>query len=292
MFKIIGLTGIPRLDQKKQADFSIHKTVMQWLKNHSYQLLVEDKLASHLQVAGTTLEEIGQQADLGIVIGGDGNMLSRARTLSPFKIPLLGINRGNLGFLTDIDPQNVCQQLESCLIHNQFFTEDRFLLQMDLVHQNHKIQSSLAVNEVVIHHSQIAHIIELQVFINDKFAFSQRADGLIVATPTGSTAYSLSAGGSIMTPDLNAIALVPMFPHTLSSRPLIIDGNNKITIKFPNQESTKLAVSCDSQVRFDLTSQHSITIQQAPHPLKLLHLNNYNYYNVLSSKLGWQKTEN
>ena len=151
------------------------------------------------------------------------------------------------------------------------------------------ISSSNAVNEAVIHPAKIAHMIDFHVYINDKFAFSQRSDGLIVSTPTGSTAYSLSAGGPILTPNLNAIALVPMFPHTLSSRPLVIDGDSKISIRFAEHNTSQLELGCDSQIALDFSPDDIVHIEKSPHKLRLLHLKNYNYYNVLSTKLGWLK---
>lgn len=288
-FKTIALVGKPRND----INLQMHKNLFHWLMERGYQVLVEKEVAITLELPFehlATLEEIGRRAQLAIVIGGDGNMLGRARVLAKYDIPLIGINRGNLGFLTDIDPKNAYSQLEACLERGEFFVEERFLLEAKIERASEIVSTSNAVNEAVIHPAKIAHMIDFHVYINDKFAFSQRSDGLIVSTPTGSTAYSLSAGGPILTPNLNAIALVPMFPHTLTSRPLVVDGDSKISIRFAEHNTSQLEVGCDSQITLPFTSDDVVHIQKSEHKLRLLHLKNYNYYNVLSSKLGWLKS--
>lgn len=289
-FQTIGLVGKPR----HESSLQMHKNVFQWLLERGYQVLVEPQIAQSLNLIEyqASLDEIGQQAQLVIVIGGDGNMLGRARILAKYDIPLIGINRGNLGFLTDIDPKNAYSELEACLIHGEFFVEERFLLEACIEQNGQIVDSSNAVNEAVIHPAKIAHMIDFHVYINDKFAFSQRSDGLIISTPTGSTAYSLSAGGPILTPQLNAIALVPMFPHTLSSRPLVIDGDSKISIRFAEYNTSQLEVGCDSQIALPFSPDDIVHISKSKHKLRLLHLKNYNYYKVLSSKLGWLRNSN
>ncbi|MFZ7173761.1 NAD(+) kinase [[Pasteurella] aerogenes] len=285
-FQTIALVGKPRND----VNLQMHKNLFHWLSEKGYQVLIEQQIGEYLALPKetyATLDEIGCQAQLAIVIGGDGNMLGRARILAKYDIALIGINRGNLGFLTDIDPKNAYTQLEACLDRGEFFVEERFLLEAKIERNAEIIQSGNAVNEVVIHPAKIAHMIDFHVYIDDKFAFSQRSDGLIVSTPTGSTAYSLSAGGPILTPQLNAIALVPMFPHTLTSRPLVIDGESKISIRFAGYNTAQLEVGCDSQITLPFTPDAVIHIAKSADKLHLLHLKNYNYYNVLSSKLGW-----
>lgn len=287
-FKTIGLVGKPRND----INLQMHKNVFHWLSERGYQVLVEKDVAEKLALPAenlASLDEIGCRAQLAIVIGGDGNMLGRARVLAKYDIALIGINRGNLGFLTDIDPKNAYAQLEACLEKGEFFVEERFLLEAQIERSGEVISSGNAVNEAVIHPAKIAHMIDFHVYINDKFAFAQRSDGLIVSTPTGSTAYSLSAGGPILTPNLNAIALVPMFPHTLTSRPLVVDGDSKISIRFAEHNTSQLEVGCDSQIALSFTPDDVVHIQKSKHKLRLLHLKNYNYYNVLSTKLGWLK---
>ncbi|QDJ12416.1 NAD(+) kinase [Mergibacter septicus] len=289
-FQTIGIVGRPRYDTTLQ----MHKNLVDWLQEYGYQVLVEPDVGKALgltQAQIATLDEIGQRAELAIVIGGDGNMLGKARTLSKYNTALIGINRGNLGFLTDIDPDNAYQQLHACLEKGEFFIEERFLLEAKIERNGTIIASNHAINEVVIHPAKIAHMIDFQVYIDDKFAFSQRSDGFIVATPTGSTAYSLSAGGPILTPQLNAMALVPMFPHTLSSRPLVIDGESKVTFRFAEYNQPQLEVSCDSQLRLPFACDDVVVVQKSKQKMRLLHLTDYNYYKVLRTKLGWLKKQ-
>lgn len=283
-FQTIAIVGKPRHDIALET----HLAVYNWLKDRHYDVLVEHKIAEQLQIPqGKTLAEIGMFADLVIVIGGDGNMLGMARQLAKYQVPLIGINRGNLGFLTDIVPQTAFEQLYNCLEKGEYIIEERFLLEAHIERNGKTILSNNALNEVVIHPSQIARIIEFEVYIDGKFAFSQRSDGLIIATPTGSTAYSLSAGGPILTPNMNAIALVPMHPHTLSSRPLVVDGDSHISLRFAQYNQINLEVSCDGQFDLHFTPEDRVIVRKSPDKLRLLHLKDYNYFTVLGSKLGW-----
>lgn len=283
-FKNIAIVGKPRHDIALET----HIAVYNWLKDRQYNLLVEANIAQQLNLPnGKTVTEIGEQTDLVIVIGGDGNMLGMARQLAKYEVPLIGINRGNLGFLTDIAPQTAFEQLYSTLERGEFIIEERFLLEAKIEQNGKVIELSNALNEVVIHSSQIARTIEFEVSIDGKFAFSQRSDGLIIATPTGSTAYSLSAGGPILTPNLNAVVLVPMNPHSLASRPLVIDGYSVVSMRFAQYNQPNLVISCDSQRLLPFSSDERVIVQKSPDTLKLLHLKDYNYFTVLGSKLGW-----
>lgn len=283
-FQTIAIVGKPRHDIALET----HLAVYNWLKDRKYNVLVEEKIATQLNLANPmSIAEIGEWADLVIVIGGDGNMLGMARELAKYRVPLIGINRGNLGFLTDIASQTAFEQLHSCLERGEFMIEERFLLDAKIEQNGKIIEANNALNEVVVHSSQIARTIDFEVSIDGKFAFSQRSDGLIIGTPTGSTAYSLSAGGPILTPNLNAIALVPMNPHSLSSRPLVVDGDSVISMRFAEYNQSNLVISCDSQRLLPFSPDERILVQKSPDKLSLLHLKDYNYFNVLGSKLGW-----
>lgn len=284
-FQTIALIGKPRNPDALQT----HKGLYDWLFNQGYDVLVDHRLAGELDVPATALCDlltIGDKADLAIVVGGDGNMLGAARVLSRFDIAVIGVNRGNLGFLTDLDPDAFDSELEQVLA-GEFITEHRFLLEAE-VHRHGQIKSrNAALNEAVLHPDKIAHMIEFEVYIDDNFAFSQRSDGLIISTPTGSTAYSLSGGGPILSPSLNALSLVPMFPHTLSCRPLVVDGNRRIKLLVSPTNGSTLEVSCDGQVSLPVSPGDEVLIYQSPDQLKLIHPKNYSYYNVLRGKLGW-----
>lgn len=285
-FSCIGLVGHPR----HPAALATHKALYHWLIARGYSVIVEQQIAGELELQDAptgSLSEIGQRADLAVVIGGDGNMLGAARILSRYDIKVIGVNRGNLGFLTDLNPDNIQQQLADVLEGN-YISETRFLLEAQVHRANQPTRTSTAINEVVLHPGKVAHMIEFEVYIDDNFAFSQRSDGLIISTPTGSTAYSLSAGGPILTPTLDAIALVPMFPHTLTSRPLVINGTSTINLRFAHY-SRDLEISCDSQIALPIQRDEQVIIKRSEAQLHLIHPKNYSYYNTLSTKLGWSK---
>ncbi|EGQ9235364.1 TPA: NAD(+) kinase [Vibrio alginolyticus] len=283
---VIAIIGKPRDQQAIQT----HKELYQWLTSEGYKVFIDDRLAAILddipQSQFASLVELGKNADLAIVVGGDGNMLGAARILSRFDVPFIGVNRGNLGFLTDLNPDDFQASLQAVL-DGEYIEEERFLLEAE-VHRHGQIKShNAALNEAVLHPGQIAHMIEFEVYIDESFAFSLRADGLIVSTPTGSTAYSLSGGGPILSPSLNAISLVPMFPHTLSSRPLVVDGKRRIKLVVSPENRGTQEVSCDGQVSLPVTPGDEIHIYQSPNVLKLIHPKDYSYYHVLRNKLGW-----
>ncbi|EGR2796975.1 NAD(+) kinase [Vibrio navarrensis] len=285
-FNVIAIIGKPR-DQKA---IQTHRDLYHWLTSLGYQVFIDDRLAHILDDVPAAhfsgLVELGEKADLAIVVGGDGNMLGAARILSRFDISVIGVNRGNLGFLTDLNPEDFQAALEAVL-NGAYIEEERFLLEAE-IHRHGQIKShNAALNEAVLHPGQIAHMIEFEVYIDNTFAFSQRSDGLIISTPTGSTAYSLSGGGPILSPSLNAISLVPMFPHTLSSRPLVVDANRRIKLLVSPDNRGTQEVSCDGQVSLPVSPGDEIHIYQSPNRLRLIHPQDYSYYHVLRKKLGW-----
>ncbi|XBC42451.1 MAG: NAD(+) kinase [Buchnera aphidicola (Meitanaphis elongallis)] len=284
-FYCIGIVGYPR----HSSSLSTHKVLYNWLKE-KYDVIVEDKIASQLCLGNInidSLSNIGKRCDLVIVVGGDGNMLYTARILSTYKIKIIGINRGNLGFLTDLNPDTALKQL-SCVLSGEYIQENRFLLEVVIIKKDGLPLINKAINEIVLHAEHVAHMIDFEVYINGNFAFSQRSDGLIVSTPTGSTGYSLSAGGPILVTSLEAIVLVPMFPHTLSSRPLVIDSTSTICLRCMETMS-KLKISCDSQIILSVEKNDVILIKRSNDSLCFVHPKDYNYFGILSSKLNWSK---
>ena len=227
-YKTIGLIGKPNHQGACATITSLH----QYLIDNDYRVLVENSVASSITIQNMTLcslTEIGEQADLAIVVGGDGYMLGAARVLACFNIGVIGVNRGNLGFLTDLSPDDIIEPLTKILA-GESRSEQRFIIDAEVYRHGKLKSANSAVNEAVLHAGKVASMIEFEVYIDNCFMFSQRSDGLIVSTPTGSTAYSMSAGGPILTPNLNALSLVPMFPHTLTSRPIVVDGNSEIKL--------------------------------------------------------------
>ena len=224
---------------------------------------------------------IQQNADLVIAIGGDGTLLSSARSFGYKGIPILGINLGSLGFLTDIAPEELTTALKE-VIGGKYIEDKRFFLQSGI---NNQADLNIALNEIVIHSSSIAKLIEYELFIDQKFVYRQRADGIIISTPTGSTAYSLSGNGPIVHPDTQAITLLPMFPHSLNTRPLIVDKEAKIQIKIC--EKGRANLSLDSHNKFSLNSGDIINISKATPQLSLIHPLNHDFYSAAREKLGW-----
>jgi len=285
-FNVIAIIGKPRDHKAVQT----HKELFCWLREQGYTVFIDDRLRDILdelpREVFTSLLDLGERADLAIVVGGDGNMLGAARILSRFDISVIGVNRGSLGFLTDLNPEDFQTSL-AAVLQGEYQPEDRFLLEAQ-VHRHGLLKSqNSALNELVLHPGQVAHMIEFEVYIDDRFAFSQRSDGLIVSTPTGSTAYSLSGGGPILSTSLNAISLVPMFPHTLSSRPLVVDGNRHIKLVVSPENRGTQEVSCDGQISLPVSPGDEIHIRQSPNRLSLIHPQDYSYYRVLRNKLGW-----
>jgi NAD+ kinase len=231
-------------------------------------------------------EEILESIDLAIVIGGDGTFLDVARSIVDNDIPILGVNLGRLGFLTDISPDFMCEMLDEVLTDN-FATEKRNLLQVCISRHNETLFEQVAMNDIVLHKSESPRMIEFETFINSQFFNSQRSDGMIVSTPTGSTAYSLSAGGPILDPNLNVISLVSINPHTMSNRPVVISGDSTIQIKPHTSCSGTAAIICDGQISFPFNSKHEVIIRRHPKFITLIHPKNHNHYELLRAKLNW-----
>ena len=285
MYKTIGLIGKP----DHEGALATITELSQYLQTSNYRVMIEKSVAEKLNVADTQtfdLVEIGEQADLAIVVGGDGYMLGAARVLSCYNIAVLGVNRGNLGFLTDLSPDDLIAPLEAILA-GQSKVGQRFLIQAEVYRHGKLKSSNSAMNEAVLHPNKVASMMEFAVYIDDVFMFSQRSDGVIIATPTGSTAYSMSAGGPILTPTLNALTLVPMFPHTLSNRPIVVDGDSEIKIVTALNNHDELQVSCDGHVIMAVMPGDEIIIKKSKYTLRLVHPLTDNYFNVLRTKLGW-----
>lgn len=277
-FKHIALMGRAGKNTADTLD-----AVANFLVAQTLQVSIEKKTAGMMEknhFATFSEDQIPAEIDLMIVIGGDGSLLNAAHCALPHNIPVLGINRGRLGFLTDIHPNELSKIGD--VLNGKYQTENRFLLTAK------STQSlGIALNDVVLSPGE-AQLIEFDIFINDQFVCQQRADGLIIATPTGSTAYALSAGGPILHPNLNAIVLVPMFPHTLSNRPIVIDGDAKIELVIHAHNTTSPFISCDGQHRISVEPGSKITISKHAKNLTLIHPENYDYFTTLRDKLGWQ----
>lgn len=284
-FKNIGLIG--RLGSARVVDTL--KRLIRFLDEGGYHVIIEDRTATVLLDHGhpeASRRMLGELCDLVIVVGGDGSLLGAARTLCHSGTLVLGVNRGRLGFLTDISPDELEARVGEVL-EGRYEVEERFLLDAELHRDGVLSGSGDALNEVVIHPGKAVRMIEFELFIDGQFVYSQRSDGLIVATPTGSTAYSLSGGGPIMHPRLDVVTLVPMFPHTLSSRPIVIDAASEIRVHIGETNQTYPHISCDGQTRAVAKPDDVLVIRRKPQRVQLVHPLGHNFYEVLRSKLGW-----
>ncbi|MDA7742443.1 NAD(+) kinase [Francisellaceae bacterium] len=239
------------------------------------------------------LAAIAETCDVAIVVGGDGNFLNAGRRLSNYRdIPMIGINRGKLGFLTDIKPDEIQTRLLKVL-EGEYRKESRFMIAAEVCcdqkgNQSHT-EKTYAFNEIMVGSGQKSRLFEIDVEIDGRHAFGQRSDGIIVATPTGSTAHALSAGGPIMYPELNALSLVPMFSHSLNSRPVVINGDSVVEIKIGEYNNPEPVLSFDGHSHLTLKPGDKVKIQKHQKYVTVLHPLDYDYYKSLRTKLHWSK---
>ena len=288
-FSTIGLIG--HLTNER-AVYSI-KRLIRFLRQRNKLFVLEAETAARMdtELLSTAhqivdMDTLGQVCDLVIVVGGDGSLLRGARALAKYAVPLLGINRGRLGFLTDITPESIEHKVDEVLA-GQFTSEKRFLLDMEVKRDGRIIATADAFNDVVLHPGQFIHMLQFEIYVDGVFVTSQRSDGIIISTPTGSTAYSLSGGGPILHPALDAIVLVPMNPHTLSSRPIVVSGESAISIMVGEHNRAEPMVTCDGHSHEHVQMGDEILIRKKPQLLELLHPLDYNFYERCRSKLGW-----
>jgi NAD+ kinase len=279
---LIGRHNTPGLDDTLTP-------IATFLADRGVEVLVEERSTPAIapgRVRALAPERIGHESDLAIAVGGDGTMLGLARSLAPFGVPVVGINHGRLGFITDIALADWRPAL-AAILEGRFQIEDRTLLASRVVRDHAVVWHELSLNDVVVSRSSRSGMIELQVKVDGLHMYTQRGDGLIIATPTGSTAYSLSANGPILHPLLKGIVLVPVAPQTLSNRPITLPDDLSISIRVA--EGREPRVACDMQVFNDLQVGDDIIIERAPFPSRFLHPHGYSYFANLRSKLNWQE---
>jgi NAD+ kinase len=283
-FKIVGIYGRVR----NPGVIETLKSLIEYLRTLKQEFVVDAETAevlSDLGCATIPRENLSKHCNLVIVVGGDGSLLHAAHTIVNDEIPVIGINRGRLGFLTDILP-NELKRIKD-ILDGDYILERRFLLTATVEYQGKVIGTSDALNEVALIPDSVPHMNQFEIYIDDQFVCSQDSDGIIVATPTGSTAYALSGGGPILHPQLDAMVIVPMFPHTLSMRPIVIEGNHRLTIIISQGNITTPRLTCDSQKYINTPAGSHIYIQKKPQRLHLIHPLDYDYYQALRSKLHW-----
>lgn len=261
-----------------------------FLAARGHEVVIEAETAFHTPVPGHASADagaLGARADLAIVMGGDGTMLAIARRLAPDDVPLIGVNLGRLGFLTDIPLATMEAALEPMLA-GRYLEERRTMLAATVVRSGRSEEPEVALNDVAVNRGAGGSMIECAVEIDGRFAFAMRADGLIVATPTGSTAYALSAGGPILDPRLAAIALVPVAPHALTHRPIALADLATVTIEIVR--GSDATVHCDGHAHMPLSEGDRVVIRRAPHPARFLHPEGHDHFAVLREKLHWSET--
>ena len=260
-----------------------------YLERRKVKVLLDELTASQVRsrkYSSMPLAELGESADLAIVIGGDGTMLNIARAIAPHNVPLVGINQGRLGFLTDISTSTMVKTI-GAILDGKYVTEDRMLLDGRVYRGKERMFEALALNDVVVSKGSKGGMIELEFRIEAEFIHRQRSDGLIVATPTGSTAYALSSGGPIVHPSLSVMTVVPVSPHTLSNRPIVIADTSNVEIVV--KDATDPRVFLDSHSRFDLHVGDRVHVRRYSRPLSLLHPVGHSYYRMLREKLNWNR---
>jgi NAD+ kinase len=284
-FKTVAIVG--KSDAASLPDILDQLSVV--LRARGIKIAMDPPTAGVSRTPPDSVAEVAQlpaRADLCIVVGGDGTLISCARTMADSGVPLVGVNLGRLGFLTDIPADAAAQAIEA-IVAGEFTPESRLLLAGVVKRRDKVLLDALAVNDVVVSRGAVGSMIEFAVTVDGEFIYSLRADGLIVATPTGSTAYALSAGGPILHPSLSAIALVPISPHTLSNRPVALRSTSRIEVTLVRGEGAR--ANFDVQDFCELQPGDVVTVQAAPKPATLLHPKGYRYFAMLRQKLRWHE---
>ena len=278
---LVGRAGNPQVVESVGA-------VARFLLGAGVELVVEAATAAMLPSHDLDVEDrdsLSTRCDLIVVVGGDGSILGVAREVAHSGVPVVGVNRGGLGFLADVSPEQIEDKL-GAVLSGSYTVDERSLLDARIERGTTAVGASTALNDVVVHAGAASRMMDFELFINGDFVYRQRSDGVIVATPTGSTAYALSAGGPIMHPGLDAIVVVPMFPHTLTSRPLVVRGDAEIEIVV-GSSATAPQVSCDSQVDYAVRPGDAVTIKKHPHALHLAYPLGHSFFESCRSKLDW-----
>ncbi len=284
-FKTVGLVG---KHDNQGMEISV-RALGEFLRKRGHEVLLAIQTAEHLGVTDfptRALHDLAADSDAVVVLGGDGTMLSIARELAPHGAPLIGINQGRLGFLTDITVEDMYGAVAE-ILSGQYVAEERILLNGQIRRAGERVFEATAFNDVVVGKGGSGRLIDLEISINSEFVYSQRADGLVVTSPTGTTAYALSAGGPIVHPTLEAVALVPICPHTLSARPIVVSSHSRIELHLTHADDAR--VHFDGQHYFDLQAGDHVWITRASRPVTLLHPHSYSYYDTLRQKLHWGK---
>jgi NAD+ kinase len=277
--------------QKPNIDVKIVSELTQWLESRNYTVYIEPNIADLIgKKPSISKDEVASNSDLVIVFGGDGTLLNVANIAHPHEVPILGVNLGSLGFLTETTMENFYTTLEQVL-NGKCEIENRMLLNAGVLRDEKKIEDFNVLNDIVINKGALARIVNLEVFVDGQYMTSYRADGLIIASPTGSTAYSLSAGGPIIHPSMRALVLSPICPFALTNRPIVIPDSATIKVQLTTRnEDEDVRVTLDGQTGYSMKSGDILEVKKADIPVKLVQTPGKNYYQLLRKKLHWGGT--
>lgn len=283
-FSSIALIG--KYQSPDVAESVLH--IAEFLRGLGLSVWIEQGTASSIGMVSdfplATYDEIGGRVDLAVVVGGDGTMLHSARRLAEHGVPLVGVNLGRLGFLTDIGRKEALERLGE-ILDGRYSEEPRFMLDAEVVRGGQRVFQTLAVNDVVVNKGDLGRMIEFDLSINGEFVYTQRSDGMIIATPTGSTAYALSANGPILHPCVGGIALVPLCPHALTARPVTLPDTCRIEIALLPPHDAR--VHFDGQACYDARAGDVVRLTRSPLSVRLLHPEGHSYFAMLREKLHW-----
>lgn len=281
-FKTIGLVG--RISDSRVAE-PLH-SLARHLTKAGLSVIATEELAGDLQAQATDKTNLAAEADMIIAVGGDGTMLHAAALTSGTDVPLLGVNRGRLGFLTDVSPDEMLDRLDE-ILNGQYSTDSRLQLQATVLRSDGSEESAIALNDVVLQRRDTGRMLDFETWIDGRYVNTHMGDGLIVATPTGSTAYALSCGGPIIEPHQNTVVVVPICPHTLSDRPVVLPADMKIGISLLPRDDTNAEISVDGHSLGEFTTNDRLIIAKADSRVTLIHPPGYDFYEILRSKLHW-----
>lgn len=283
MSKVVGII----VNRGKKEALNYASSVIEWLEKKKVKVLITRWVGEEInrRDLAADKEEMGKRADFILSLGGDGTLCRAARDFTPYGISLLGINLGGLGFLTEIPISKYKEGLTKVL-RGKYKTEKRLMLETSILRNKEKIKTSLALNDIVVSKGGSPRIINLKTFVAEEFVTTYSADGLIISTPTGSTAYSLSAGGPVIHPNLDVIVLSPICAHTLAVRPLIISQTDEIKISI-EPPCEKALLTIDGQIGFDLEEKDIVKIKKSSQEINLIRLRERFFFQTLQSKLGW-----
>jgi NAD+ kinase len=278
--------GIVAKTDREEARAAVPR-LLEWCAARGLSPVLEKETAALVPAAtvpAAAKPELPAQVDLLLVLGGDGTLLSMARLVGDLNVPILGVNLGGLGFLTALTAEELFPALEA-LLRGELLVEERMMLTARVTRQGERLSEYVALNDVVITKSAMSRIINLDVSVEGQFATAYRADGLIVSTPTGSTAYSLSAGGPIVFPTMDAVVLTPICSHTLTNRPIVLPGGQPIDVTLQSDQDVMLTL--DGQVGFHLKRGDRVEIRRAVARIRLLRVPQKHFFSVLRTKLKW-----